>query len=123
MKVGIGNHPSKKADGWVTAFLEPTQPLGINNSVHMGGHTIIGGKGQNLPPGMQEAIMGMVEQIGDRGRGGKINPDERSICFVEPKIDFIERGWKYGDVIDVSFEKKKNAEDVQVETERTEVKP
>lgn len=120
--IGIGNHPNKKVVGWVAVFLEPTQPLGINdtqtpNQAVISSHS--GSRGGQIPPEIQQMVFGMIEQ----SRHEDDEHDERSIAFLEPKIDFVQRGWKFGDVVNVTFEKTKNAEDVStIETENLEEK-
>ena len=39
--------------------------------------------------------------------------DPRRLIHIESEIDFLARNWKYGDIIDITLEKVKTAEEVK----------
>lgn len=44
------------------------------------------------------------------------NEDPRKFLHIESEVDFVSRGWKYGDIVNISLEKVKDAEHVEPES-------
>ena len=71
-----------------------------------------GPNGSPFPPEFQKQLSVMLKSaIPSFSR--KDDADPRRFLHVESEIDFLTRGWKYGDIIDITLTKVKAAEEVQ----------
>jgi len=102
MIVHVGEHPNPKKKDIVAVSLEPTERFNENyEPVEM--------IGQGIPPEVRQVLQIMEKSVHKTSQ----TVDERNIVILKPKIEFIDMGWKYGDVIEVSFKKIKEAKDVK----------
>ncbi|MEA3229945.1 MAG: hypothetical protein U9P44_03445 [archaeon] len=95
--------------GQVEVFLEPTdsEMLEHNNHNHCQPPIIsnVSNPG-DMPPELQQMLVQLPTQMEKMMAGSRKKTDPRSIIFIEDEISFKARGWKFGDIINVSFEKK-----------------
>jgi len=112
-----GIKPSERKEGYVEVLMEPidkleyTQENGPNNiPIKVTG---IGPDGSLFPPGFQEQLTQMLKTAMPPMFKGKKSYDPRRLIHVESEIDFLTRNWKYGDIINVTLEKVKKAEDIK----------
>ena len=68
---------------------------------------------QGFPPGFQEQLNQMLKSAIPPMFKGKKSFDPRRLIHVESEIDFLSRNWKYGDIINVTLEKVKKAEELR----------
>lgn len=105
MIVHVGEHQRSKEKDIVAVSLEPTEGFNVDCTP-----TMMIEQGGDLPPEIRQLI-----QVMERAShsGNRRPTDERNIVILKPKLEFIQLGWKYGDLIEVSFEKIKEAKDVK----------
>jgi len=114
--------PSELKDGYVEVMLEPVDKIEYNHEVHKNNHspisvTGIGPGGVPFPPEFQQQISQLLKSAIPPSFQVKKGNDPRNIIHVESEIDFLTRNWKYGDIINVTLEKVKKAEDVEQKKE------
>jgi hypothetical protein len=114
--------PSEQKKGYVEVVMEPVDPLEYNHSDNVDQPPIqvrgVGPNGSPFPPEMQQQLSQMLKQSMPSMFKEKQKYDPRRLVHVESEIDFLSRNWKYGDIINVTLEKVKKAEDVTQDTER-----
>ena len=112
-----GIKPSERKEGYVEVLMEPVDKIDYGKEEDMSDNipiqvTGIGPDGLAFPPGFQNQLTQMMKSVIPPMFKGKKGYDPRRLIHVESEIDFLARNWKYGDVIDVTLEKVKKAEDV-----------
>jgi len=112
-----GIKPSERKEGYVEVLMEPVDKIDYGKEEDMSDNipiqvTGIGPDGLAFPPGFQNQLTQMMKSVTPPMFKGKKGYDLRRLIHVESEIDFLARNWKYGDVIDVTLEKVKKAEDV-----------
>ena len=112
-----GIKPSERKKGYVEVLMEPVDRLEFNqeegsNSIPIQ-VTGIGPDGSPFPPGFQEQLNQMLKSAIPPMFKGKKSFDPRRLIHVESEIDFLSRNWKYGDIINVTLEKVKKAEELR----------
>lgn len=112
-----GIKPSDKIEGYVEVIMEPVDKLNFDNEDEKTNVPIkitgIGPDGSPFPPGFQQQLSNMLKDAVPPMFKNKKNYDPRRLIHVESEIDFLARNWKYGDIINVTLEKVKKAEDVE----------
>jgi hypothetical protein len=112
-----GIKPSDKIQGYVEVLMEPVDKLDFGNEDEKANVPIkitgIGPDGSPFPPGFQQQLSNMLKDAVPPMFKNKKNFDPRRLIHVESEIDFLARNWKYGDIINVTLEKIKKAEDVE----------
>ena len=112
-----GIKPSDKIQGYVEVIMEPVDKLNFDNEDEKTNVPIkitgIGPDGSPFPPGFQQQLSNMLKDAVPPMFKNKKNYDPRRLIHVESEIDFLARNWKYGDIINVTLEKIKKAEDVE----------
>ena len=97
-----GIKPCDKIEGYVEVLMEPIDKLEYNGSEISNDIPIkisgIGMDGSSFPPGVQDQLTQVLKNA--------MPP-----IHIESEIDFISRKWKYGDIIDITLEKVKTAEE------------
>jgi len=113
--------PSDQKKGYVEVVMEPVDPLDYHHSEDVNQPPIqvsgIGPNGSPFPPEVQQQLSQMLRQVMPPMFKEKEKFDPRRLIHVESEIDFLSRDWKYGDIINVTLEKVKKAEDVTQDTE------
>ena len=111
-----GIKPSDKKEGYVEVLMEPVDKLDYKQDEYSDNVPIkisgIGSNGSPFPPGLQDQLTGVLRTAMYPMFKGKKNQDPRRLIHVESEIDFLARNWKYGDIIDVTLNKVKKAEDL-----------
>jgi hypothetical protein len=112
-----GIRPSDKKEGYVEVLMEPVDKLEYDNQDKPDNIPIkvigTGPNGTPFPPEFQQQLTQMLKNAVPPFFHGKKNYDPRKLIHVESEIDFLTRNWKYGDIINVTLEKIKKAEDVE----------
>jgi hypothetical protein len=105
--IGIDEFP--EGIGFVAVYLEPTEKLMLKKKggmpkIHMSG------MGKDVPVQFQNAMQMMAMEISGEleERMPHRRTDPRDIVHVEPMVEFITRGWKFGDIISITIEKTKD---------------
>jgi hypothetical protein len=75
--------------------------------------TGIGPSGSPFPPELQNQLSQMLKGALPTMFQDRKGEDPRNIVHIESEIDFLARNWKYGDIINVTLEKVKRAEEVE----------
>lgn len=113
--------PSEQRKGYVEVVMEPVDSLEYNQSDEMDHPPIqisgVGPNGSPFPPELQQQLSQMLKQVMPPVFKGSRKFDPRRLIHVESEIDFLSRNWKYGDIINITLEKVKKAEDVAHDTE------
>lgn len=107
--IGMGRHDAGK--GYVAIFLEPTEKLQIEpEKSEIPGVEVhgFGPGGSPIPKHIQHQMVAMIKESMP-GLGSRQRDDPRTIVLIESVVDFIPRNWKFGDIVNVSFEKVKDA--------------
>lgn len=116
-----GIKPSEVKPGYVEVLMEPVDKIEYQQRDEGGDVPIkitgIGPDGSPFPPGFQNQLTQILKSAMPPIFAAKKNYDPRRLIHVESEIDFISRNWKYGDIINVTLEKIKKAEDVEHEKE------
>ena len=112
-----GIKPSNQKKGYVEVTMEPVDPLDYTTDDQLNQTPIqvtgIGPNGAGFPPEVQQQLSQMLQQAMPPMFKQKKNYDPRQLIHVESEIDFLHRNWKYGDIINVTLQKIKKAEDVE----------
>jgi hypothetical protein len=112
-----GIKPSEVKPGYVEVLMEPVDKIEYQQRDEGGNVPIkitgLGPDGSPFPPGFQNQLTQILKNAMPPMFSGKKNYDPRRLIHVESEIDFISRNWKYGDIINVTLEKIKKAEDVE----------
>jgi hypothetical protein len=112
-----GIKPSERKQGYVEVSMEPVDKLEYNEEKSSDDIPIkvtgIGPDGSPFPPGFQEQLNQMLQSAMPPMFKGRRRYDPRRLIHVESEIDFITRNWKYGDIINVTLEKVKKAEELR----------
>ena len=112
-----GIKPSERKKGYVEVLMEPVDKLEYDHEDDSDDTPIkvtgIGPDGSPFPPGFQEQLSQMLKSAMPPYFKGKKGYDPRRLIHVESEIDFLTRNWKYGDIINVTLEKIKKAEDIE----------
>jgi len=110
-----GIRPCPKKKGYVEVTMVPVDKLEYDKDDKDEMPVKIMGTGPNgspFPPEFQKQLSVMLKSaIPSFSR--KDDADPRRFLHVESEIDFLTRGWKYGDIIDITLTKVKAAEEVQ----------
>jgi len=109
-----GIKPSDKIEGYVEVLMEPVDKLEYKQDEPSQNIPIkvtgIGPNGSPFPPGFQDQLTQVIKSaIPPMFKGKKYDP--RRLIHVESEIDFLARNWKYGDIIDVTLKKVRQAEE------------
>jgi hypothetical protein len=111
-----GIKPSERKEGYVEVLMEPLDKLEYKQEEQTDNVPIkiagIGSNGSSFPPEFQDQLTQLLKSAIPPMFKGKKDYDPRRLIHVESEIDFLARNWKYGDIIDVTLEKVKKAEDV-----------
>ena len=112
-----GIKPSERKEGYVEVLMEPVDKIDYGKEEEMSDNipikvTGIGPNGSPFPLDFQNQLTQMMKSAMPPMYRGKKGYDPRRLIHVESEIDFLARNWKYGDVIDVTLEKVKKAEDI-----------
>jgi hypothetical protein len=111
---GIKPCPRKK--GYVEVLMVPVDRLEYdkdedeNMPIKVMG---VGPNGMPFPPEFQKQLTSMLKSAIPPAFRQKDEGDPRRFLHIESEIDFLARGWKYGDIIDITLKKVKSAEDVK----------
>ena len=113
--------PSEQKKGYVEVIMEPVDTLEYNHDSNIKQPPIqISGFGPNgapFPQEFQQQLTHILKQAMPPSFMGKKPYDPRRLIHIESEIDFLSRNWKYGDIINITLEKVKKAEEVQHDTE------
>jgi len=117
-----GIKPCDKKEGYVEVLMEPIDKLEYNGNERSNDLPIkitgIGMDGSSFPQGVQDQLTQVLKNaIPPMYRKGK-SYDPRRLIHIESEIDFITRNWKYGDIIDITLEKVKTAEEIKQPKEK-----
>ena len=111
-----GIKPSNKKEGYVEVLMEPVDKLEYKQDDYSDNVPIkitgIGSNGSPFPPGIQDQLTEVLKNAMPPMFKGKKSQDPRRLIHVESEIDFLARNWKYGDIIDITLNKVKKAEDL-----------
>ena len=110
-----GIRPCPKKKGYVEVTMVPVDKLEYDKDDKDEMPVKIMGTGPNgspFPPEFQKQLSVMLKSV-IPSFSRKDDADPRRFLHVESEIDFLTRGWKYGDIIDITLKKVKAAEDVQ----------
>jgi hypothetical protein len=116
-----GIKPSDQKKGYVEVVMDPVDML-LYHQDHDSDQTPIQISGFNadgnpFPPEFQHQISQVLKQAMPPFLKNKKPFDPRRLIHIESEIDFLSRDWRYGDIISVTLEKIKKAEEVQQDTE------
>lgn len=107
--------PFPKKAGFVEVIMYPVDKLEFDKDEKEETPIKVVGSGPNgspFPPELQKQISVMMKSAIPPFTK-KEGVDPRRILHVESEIDFIARGWKYGDIVEITLKKVKSAEKVQ----------
>jgi len=109
---GVDEFP--EIDGYVAVYLEPVIRLKPNKdnrhrNVEVQG---FGPKGMPIPAEAMRQISVQLEQMIPPQFRQRQMEDPRNLIHVEPIIEFTPRNWKFGDIVEVSIKKVKDANDI-----------
>ncbi len=110
-----GIRPCPKKKGYVEVTMVPVDKLEYDKDDKDEMPVKIMGTGPNgspFPPEFQKQLSFMLKSAMP-SFSRKDDADPRRFLHVESEIDFLTRGWKYGDIIDITLTKVKAAEEVQ----------
>jgi hypothetical protein len=111
-----GIRPCPRKKGYVEVTMYPVDKLEYDKDNSEDTPVKVMGVGPNgspIPPEFQKQLSVMLKSAIPTSLGQKEDTDPRRFLHVESEIDFLTRGWKYGDIIDITLKKVKAAEDVQ----------
>ena len=112
-----GIKPCDKKIGYVEVLMEPVDKLEYNKDEISEDIPIkvtgIGMNGSAFPPGFQDQLNQVLKNAIPPMFKKKRGYDPRRLIHIESEIDFLARNWKYGDIIDITLEKVKTAEEVK----------
>jgi len=111
-----GIRPCPKKKGYVEVMMFPVDKLEYDKDGAEEMPIKVMGTGSNgspFPPEFQKQLSVMLKTAIPSSFSQKEDADPRRFLHVESEIDFLARGWKYGDIIDITLKKVKAAEDVQ----------
>jgi hypothetical protein len=111
-----GIRPCPKKKGYVEVMMYPVDKLEYDRDDKQEMPVKVMGTGPNgspFPPEFQKQLSVMLKTAIPSSFSQKEDADPRRFLHVESEIDFLARGWKYGDIIDITLKKVKAAEDVQ----------
>jgi hypothetical protein len=116
-----GIKPSEHKQGYVEVLLEPVDKIEYQQQKTSHPPPIqitgVGPNGNIFPPELQQQLSQMLQQAVPPMFKEQKNYDPRRLIHVESEIDFLSRNWKYGDIINVTLEKVRKAEDVEQDVE------
>lgn len=107
--------PFPKKAGFVEVIMYPVDKLEFDKDEKEETPIKVVGTGPNgspFPPELQKQLSVMMKSAIPTFSKKDIS-DPRRLLHVESEIDFISRGWKYGDIVEVTLKKVKGAEKVQ----------
>ena len=111
-----GIRPCPRKNGYVEVMMVPVDKLEFDNDEKEETPIKVMGTGPNgvpIPPEFQKQLSVMLKSAIPSTFSRKDDTDPRRFLHVESEIDFLARGWKYGDIIDITLKKVKEAEKVQ----------
>ena len=112
-----GIKPCDKKEGFVEVLMEPVDKLEFNKNEIPENVPIkitgVGMDGSYFPPGVQDQLSQVLKNAIPPMFKKKKDYDPRRLIHIESEIDFLARNWKYGDIIDITLEKVKTAEEVK----------
>jgi len=106
--------PFPKKNGFVEVIMYPVDILEFDKDDKDETPIKVVGSGINgspFPPELQKQLSVMMKSA-IPSFSKKDIADPRRLLHVESEIDFIYRGWKYGDIVEVTLKKVKSAEKV-----------
>ena len=116
-----GVKPSEVKNGYVEVLLVPVDKIEYDHPDDKNNVPIkitgLGPGGAPFPPELQQQLTQMLKSAMPPVFKPKKGEDPRNLVHVESEIDFLARNWKYGDIINVTLEKVKHAEEVEQKTE------
>ena len=116
-----GVKPSEVKTGYVEVLMIPVDKLEYNPPDETDNIPIkitgIGPGGTPFPQELQQQLNQILKNAMPPMFKTKKGGDPRSLTHVESEIDFLARNWKYGDIINVTLEKVKHAEEVEQKKE------
>lgn len=111
-----GIRPCPRKNGYVEVMMFPVDKLEYDKDDKKDTPIKVMGAGPNgspIPPEFQKQLSVMLKSAIPPYLSQKDDKDPRRFLHVESEIDFLARGWKYGDIIDITLKKVKSAEEVQ----------
>ena len=116
-----GIKPSEHKSGYVEVLLEPVDKIEYHHQKSQQPPPIqitgVGPNGSGFPPEFQQQLSQMLQQAIPPFFKDQKHYDPRRLIHVESEIDFLSRNWKYGDIINVTLEKVRKAEEVEHDIE------
>ena len=116
-----GIKPSDQKKGYVEVVMDPVDALSYHHEhendqppIQISG---FGPDGSPFPAEFQQQLSQVLRQAMPPFLKHKKPYDPRRLIHIESEIDFLSRDWRYGDIINVTLEKIKKAEEVQQDTE------
>jgi len=98
--------------GYVAVYLEPVIKLKYDKRKNLPMNIQgIGPKGMPIPTEVMNQLCVQLEQMIPPQLRQNFE-DPRNFIHVEPIIDFTPRNWKFGDIVEVSITKVKDANDI-----------
>lgn len=110
-----GIRPCPRKKGYVEVMMYPVDELEYDKDDKENTPIKVMGAGPNgapIPPEFQKQLSVMLKSAIPPYFSQKEDKDPRRFLHVESEIDFLARGWKYGDIIDIILKKVKSAEEV-----------
>ena len=105
---GIQEFP--EGDGYVAVYMEPVQHLGIQRKAPKINIQSSGGK--SVPREIHQAMQMFAVELEESLPRNRRKDDPRDLIHVEPMIDFIPRGWRFGDIVNITIEKVVDVNDI-----------
>ena len=102
-----GIRPSLRKNGYVEVIMSPIDKWNLekeedNLPVKITG---IGPDGGMLPPELMKQMNKLMKDALPPHLRQRHEKDPRTLLHVESEIEFMARGWKYGDTISITLEK------------------
>ena len=99
-----GIRPSTRKNGYVEVIMSPIDKIEHEKDDLPIKITGFGPDGDMLPPEMMKQMNQlMIDALPPHMR--RREKDPRTLLHVESEIEFMARGWKYGDTISITLEK------------------
>lgn len=103
-----GIRPCIKQEGYVEVLMSPIDKLSFdeeNNDDVAIKVTGVGPEGGLIPPEVLQNINKMMKSSLPPHLRSLKDKDPRNFLHVETEIDFLSRGWKYGDTVAITLKK------------------
>lgn len=95
-------------DGYVEVFMDPVDKTVFDPAPEQGPGcpNVIMKSGGEMPVEIQQMMQHIPKQMKQVAKQMNKHNDPRNILLIESRVDFDTCGWKYGDTLKVTFEKK-----------------